>query len=148
MTQTHHRMIDKENKPSDEEIIQFIGEQAKEAWQGIIRFLGDSYGIVPETTFYGAKYGWTIRYRKSGRTLCSLFPEEGGFTVLITLGGKEAEKALAIREELSARVREILGGTKQLHDGRWLWIRVETVSEIEDLKTLLKIKRKPKRSPP
>ena len=73
--------------------------------------------IPPETLFYGKKYGRTVRYRKSGKTLCSLFPEKSGFTVLINLGGKEAEKALAIRDELSSKVNELLGAAKQLHDG-------------------------------
>ncbi|MHA2273843.1 MAG: DUF3788 domain-containing protein [Candidatus Hodarchaeales archaeon] len=96
------------------------------------------------TVFYGAKYGWTIRYRKSGKTLCSFFPEKGGFTALITLGKNEAQKALAIREELSSPTREHLEGTKQLHDGRWLWIRLLTTRDTEDIKKLLQIKRRPK----
>jgi len=138
-------MTDKARKPTEEEIISFIGEPAKEAWREIRQFLEDHYDLEPETLFYGAKYGWTIRYRKGGKTLCSLFPEKGGFTVLITLGRRESEKALSIRDELSSKIRKLLGDTKQLHDGRWLWIRLLTASDTEDVKKLLQIKRKPKK---
>jgi len=145
MEQDFLRMTDKVRKPTEEEIIGFIGEPAKEAWLEIRQFLEDRYDLVPETLFYGAKYGWTIRYRKGGKTLCSLFPEKGGFTVLIVLGRKESEKALLIRDELSSKIRKLLGDTEQLHDGRWLWIRLLTASDTDDVKKLLQIKRKPKK---
>lgn len=145
MEQDFLRMTDKARKPTEEEMIAFIGEPAKEAWREIRQFLKDRYDLVPETLFYGAKYGWTIRYRKGGKTLCSLFPEKGGFTVLIVLGRKESEKALLIRDELSSKIRNLLGDTEQLHDGRWLWIRLLTTSDTEDVKKLLHIKRKPKK---
>ena len=105
------RMTDKTRKPTEEEMVSFIGEQTKEAWLEIRQFLEDRYDLVPETIFYGAKYGWTIRYRKGGKTLCSLFPEKGGFTVLIVLGKKESEKTLLIRDELSSKIRMLLGDT-------------------------------------
>jgi hypothetical protein len=141
MGQDFRRMTDKTHKPTEEEITSFIGERAKEAWLEIRQFLEDHYDLVPETIFYGAKYGWTIRYRKSGKTLCSLFPEKDGFTVLIVLGKKESEKALSMRDELSAGIRKLLGDTEQLRDGRWLWIRLLTKSDANDVKKLLQIKR-------
>lgn len=122
----------------------FIGTPGSEAWREVKCFVEDGYAIPPETVFYGKKYGWTVRYRKSGRTLCSLFPEQGAFTVLIVLGRKESAKALTIRDALGPTVNALLGTTEQLHDGRWLWIRVSTNRDTEDVKTLLRIKRRPK----
>jgi hypothetical protein len=126
-------------------MLSFIGEQAKEAWLEIRQFIEDRYDLVPETIFYGTKYGWTIRYRKGGKTLCSLFPERGGFTVLIVLSKKESEKALSIRDELNTKTHKLLGSTEPSHDGRWLWIRLLTTSDINDVKKLLQIK-KPKKA--
>jgi hypothetical protein len=146
MRQDFRRMTNKTRKPTAEEMMSFIGEQAKEAWLEIKRFIKDRYDLVPETIFYGTKYGWTIRYRKGGKTICSLFPEKGGFTVLIVLGKKESEKALSIRNELSTKIHKLLGNTEQLHDGRWLWIRLLTTSDTDDVKKLLQIKRKPKKT--
>jgi len=85
-------MIDKAHKPTEEEMMEFIGEPAKGAWVEIRRFIEEHYDIMPETVFGGAKYGWEIRYRKSGKTLCSLTPEKGGVMVLIVLGKQESEK--------------------------------------------------------
>jgi len=138
------RMIDKTHKPTEEEMESFIEEQAREPWLEIRRFIEDRYDLTPETIFYGTKYGWTVRYRKSGKTLCSLFPEKGGFTILIVLGKKESEKALSMRDELSSKIQKILRDMEQLHDGRWLWIRLLTTKDTDDIKKLLRIKRKPK----
>lgn len=146
MEQDFTRMKHKTREPTEQEIRSFIGERATESWLEIRRFIEDHYDITPETIFYGAKYGWTIRYRKSGKTLCSLFPERGAFTVLVVLGRKESEKALSIRDELGGKVNRLLGDTEQLHDGRWLWIRVLTASDADDIKKLLTIKRKPKQT--
>jgi len=68
------RMTEKAHKPTEEEMIDFIGERTKEAWLEIRRFIEDRYDVAPEVIFYGAKYGWTVRYRKSGKTLCSWLP--------------------------------------------------------------------------
>jgi hypothetical protein len=144
--QDFHRMADKTHKPTEEEIRNFIGEPAEKAWVEIRQFIEDHYDIEPETIFYGAKYGWTVRYRKSGKTLCSLFPEKGGFTVLITFGKKESEKALSMKDDLSSKINKLLEKSKQLHDGRWLWIRLLTSSDTADVKKLLQIKRKPKKT--
>lgn len=148
MEQDFRRMTDKVHRPTEEGMIDFIGAPAKEAWLEIKRFIEERYDFVPETVFYGEKYGWTVRYRKGGKTLCSLFPEQGGFTVLVVLGKKESEKVLSMREELSSRIDKLLGDTEQLHNGRWLWIRLLTVRDTEDIKKLLRIKRKPKKACP
>jgi hypothetical protein len=138
----YERMLDKTHQPTEAEILETIGPTA--AWLDLRQYIETRYGDwAPELKFYAKQYGWTIRYRKSGKTLCSLFPELGAFSVLIVLGKKEVEKALAMADEFGANTRVILEGTEQLHDGRWLWIRVLNVDDAEDIKRLLRAKRKP-----
>ena len=144
--QDFRRMSDKAHEPTEKAILDFIGEPAKEAWVEIRRFIEDRYGLVSDTVFYGAKYGWTVRYRKGGKTLCSLFPEKGAFTVLIVLGSKESEIASSLREELGPKVQKLIGDTQQLHDGRWLWVRLLAMSDIDDVMKLLQVKRKPRKA--
>jgi len=140
------RMIDKAHKPTEDEMANFIGEPAKGAWVEIRRSIEEHYDAIPETVFGGAKYGWEVCYRKSGKTLCSLTPEKGGVMVLIVLGKKESEKALLMRNELSPKMFKLIENTKQLHDGRWLWIRLLKANDANDVKKLLPIKRKPKKT--
>jgi hypothetical protein len=133
------------NKPDSNKIISFIGNQFATKWIDIENFLKTHYGIEPETVFYGKNYGWTVRYRKSGRTLCSLFPEKGSFTVLITLGKKESDLVLSMKYELSSQIFKVIQDSRQLRDGRWLWIRILNPNDITDIKKILTAKRKPKK---
>ena len=140
---SYERMLDGEHQPTEQEILDTIGQAT--AWLNLRQYIEQNYNFVPELVFYGKKYGWTIRYRKSSKTLCSLFPEKGAFTALVVLGRKEAEKALSVLEEFGPRVRKLLEGTEQLHDGRWLWIRVLSEGEAEDIQELLRVKRRPRK---
>ena len=136
------RMLNKDIAPSEDEILSTIGENSG-LWIDMRKYVEENYDFSPELVFYGKKHGWTIRYRKSGKTLISLFPEEGAFSILLVLGKKEVDKVDSVIENLSLNVRSIFESTEQLHDGRWLWIRVFSKEDIESAKLILLAKRKP-----
>ncbi|MFW9902808.1 MAG: DUF3788 domain-containing protein [Candidatus Thorarchaeota archaeon] len=144
MDQNYPRMLDERNKPDSKEIISFIGSILATEWLEIESFLKTHYDFIPETIFYGKKYGWTVRYRKSGRTLCSLFPEKGAFTILITLGKKESDIVMSMKDSLSSRTWNIIEESRQLRDGRWLWIRILHKDDITDAKKILVAKKRPR----
>ena len=140
----YQRMMDGTHIPTEEEITDFIGEPAKGAWVKLRQFLKKSYDIVPEMIF-DKKHGWDVRYRKSGRTLVTLTPEKGAVRILIVLGREESQKALSMQNELSPKMYKLIKDAKQLHDGRWLWIRLFQTEDADDIEKLLPIKRKPKK---
>jgi len=145
MATEYQRMMDGTHIPAEQEITDFIGEPAKGAWVKLKRFLKENYDIVPEMIF-DKKHGWDVRYRKSGKTLVTLTPEKGAVRILIVLGREESEKALIMRNELSAKMYKLIENTKQLRDGRWLWIRLFQTKDAEDIEKLLPIKRRPKKT--
>jgi hypothetical protein len=139
------RMLDKEHSPIGKDIADYLGRDATEAWDDIAAFLAENYDFSPETVFGGKKYGWAVRYRRSGKSLCTLHPEKGAFTMLIVLGGKETELVLAGLPSFSPGVAATISGAKQYHDGRWLWLRVLKKNDTADIKRLLQIKKKPRK---
>lgn len=139
----YRRMINGDIKPTEDDITGTVGEKSS-LWLEIRKYLEENYDFAPELIHYGQKYGWTLRYRKSGKTLCSLFPEKDAFTVLVVLGKKEVEKMFSIIDKLNPEVRTLFENAEQKRDGRWLWIRVLTNDEVESIKVLLNVKRKPK----
>ncbi|WP_438432719.1 DUF3788 family protein [Gorillibacterium sp. sgz500922] len=66
------RMLDKNVIPARSDIYEFMGNQATDAWIEITDFLDENYDFEPETVFGGNNYGWCVRYRRSGKTLCAL----------------------------------------------------------------------------
>ena len=138
----YKRLLNKEKRPSEDEIIKTIGEKSS-LWLEIHEFVGKNFSFSQELVFFTKKYGWTIRYRRSGKTLVYFFPEDNAFSVLLVLGGKESEQVDLIKDKLEASVRSVFENTEQLHDGRWLWIRVLTKSDVASVKLLLQAKQKP-----
>jgi hypothetical protein len=141
----HQRMYDRTRNPTESDIISFIADsKAITAWEQLQEFLDTHYDLQKETLYYGDKYGWLVRYRKSGRTMVSLFPETNSFSFLIVYGMKEINKFLTQETEFLPFTNEVFHKTKKLHDGKWVWIRVTDSAVLEDLKRLVAIKRKPK----
>jgi hypothetical protein len=134
--------IEKERRPSEAEMIATLGESCA-LWERLTRFIQDTYPIPGELSFGGKKYGWNLWYRKSGKTLASLYPRQDGFTVQIVLGRDQVEQVA--RLDLGANVRRVFETTPQLHDGRWLFIPVEGARDVEDIEQILLVKRKPAR---
>lgn len=144
--ETHQRMFDRTRKLTESDIIDFISDSdAVASWKQIQEYLETHYDLLKETIYYGDKYGWLVRYRKSGRTIVSLFPEKHSFSFLIVYGKKEIDKFSAQESEFRPAIIDVFHNTKKLHDGKWLWIRVTDCTYFEDLKKLIAIKRKPKK---
>lgn len=136
-------LLDKEHQPTPQDIQNTLGA-AWTLWNGLTRFLAEAYPeIPPELSYGGKKYGWNLWYRKSGKSLLSLYPQEGYCVAQIVLGNAQVEQALAL--ELGEAVGTLLRETPQFHDGRWLFIPVRTAQDAEDVKQLLQVKRRPKR---
>ena len=132
--------VDKDHPPSEEEVRSAIGAQYP-LWEELRQFMLDTYQMTVELSFGGKKYGWNLWYRKSGKSLVSLYPQQGYLVAQVVLGNEQAEQALQL--ELGESVRNILETTPQLHDGRWLFIPVHTSQDAADVQQLLLVKKRP-----
>lgn len=133
--------MDPDHVPTEPEIAAALGTSAP-LWARLTTHVDEAYGIEPTLVPPSRNYGWDVKYRKGGKTLVSLTPDEGGFTALVVLGEKEAE---AVGElELGEHVRSVFDEARQLRDGRWLFVRVESERDVEDVERLLAVKRRPR----
>lgn len=137
------RMLDKTRPPSEMDVAAFIGQPASQYWTDLSRFIIATYRLTPEWKYEGAKNGWSMYCRKSGRALCTLSPNSDGFTALVVLGRKEAERALTAIDQFGPLVQTSLKETPVYHDGRWLFLSVRDAQVVEDIKRLLVIKKSP-----
>ncbi|MDQ7799427.1 MAG: DUF3788 domain-containing protein [Candidatus Edwardsbacteria bacterium] len=126
--------------PTEKDFLALIGPKA-ELWSEIRTYLASHYDHMPELSVGKKEYDWTIRYRKTGKTLVTLMPEQGGFCVLVVLGKEEIEKAG--QAKLNKYVQDVFESAKQYHDGRWLWIRPKAKRDLNSIITLLRIKKGP-----
>lgn len=87
--------------------------------------------------------GWNIKFKKAGKTLCTVYPREGYFTVLVVVGAKEKAHVEAILTECTAELQNIYAQTKEGNAQRWLMVDIEDKDGLyADLQQLIQIRRK------
>jgi AraC family transcriptional regulator len=107
----HERMMDKTNQPSDEDMINWIGQPIAKEWIALRRFLTETYDIAPIFNSGGKRYGWNLQYRLAGRPLCEIYPEHGSFTALVILGQVELQHAMDRLKIFGSIVQQALTDT-------------------------------------
>ena len=136
--------LDKECQPSHDEVLAALGATAP-LWERLVRFIADTYQMPGEWSYGGKKYGWNLWYRKSGKSLTSLYPQQDHLIAQVVLGREEGERALAL--QLGNHVGGMLRDAPLLHDGRWLFIPVTSETDAADVEQLLLVKRRPLKRP-
>jgi hypothetical protein len=88
--------------------------------------------------------GWNVKYRKSGKSICTLYPMNGYFIALVVIGNKELPDAELIMPSCSQYVQQLFNKTSSLPMGRWLMIEVREGCVLEDVLKLTQLRVKPK----
>ena len=133
----------KSQQPTLEQISEYI---ASPLWGELCRWAEQSYRIEPKvehSTCSGAP-GWNVKYKKGGRALCTLYPDAGQFTALVTIGAKEASEAELLLPMCSDYIRELFARTQPFNGARWLMIRVTDERILADVKSLIRLRVMPK----
>lgn len=138
-----NEIYDQGNMPSITEIRDFIGS-SKQLWDELIEYIEKTYQTKPLISYSScsAQPGWNIKYRKAGKSLCTLYPMDGYFIALVVVGGKEEEEVRIGMETglFSAYLKELYDKTVYSKIGRWLMIEVTDEKILEDIKKLLEIR--------
>jgi hypothetical protein len=133
----------KAQQPSLGEIASFIDSPL---WSDLCAWAETAYSIAPKvehSTCSGAP-GWNVKYKKGGRALCTLYPDDGAFTAMVTVGSKEAASADLLLPTFSDYLRELYVRTQAFNGARWLMIRVTDARVLEDVKALIRLRVAPK----
>lgn len=132
--------------PSYEDIKQYIGEEVA-IWSELLIYIEEAYQVQPKMTYSkcAAQPGWNIKYQKSGKSLCTLYPMEGYFISLVVVGAKEEEEVEIALETFSPYVEELYRKTSFSCGGRWLMIEVKDKSVLKDIMSLIAIRVKPRK---
>ena len=98
-----------------------------------------------ETIEYSAcslEPGWNVKFKKSGRSLCTIYPRESCFTVMVVVGRREKEAVEAVLPECTSQVRETYTQTREWNGQRWLLIDLEDEDAVyRDVLRLIEIRR-------
>jgi hypothetical protein len=139
-------MTEPQGPPEESRVADWTGSRSFAYWKRAAGLIEDAYpGIFdPEWQYGGAKYGWSLRYRKS-RSFCTFVPERGRFSLLIVFGNEQRDGVEAIRDSLSPETLAGYDAATTYHDGKWLLMAIDSDRAVDDAMKLLAVKRKPRK---
>ena len=131
--------------PSPRRLAAWLGPDAYRRWQWVRQSIERNYPGVfsPEWIDGGKKHDWALRYKKS-RSFCTLNPEKNRFTIQIVFGADERVKVAAMEGDLATHAKQDYERATTYHDGKWLFLVVDSDEVIADVERLLAAKRKPR----
>jgi hypothetical protein len=141
------RMTNKNIQPNDEVMAKFIGSEESERWEVVLSYIRQNYKVIENLIYGGPNYGWAIQFKQNkSTTLFTLYPERKAFTLLLVYGKKELEGLEQNFARLTGETYSLVKNTPQFHDGKWIGLRVNGDTDLNDIYALLEFKKKPSKT--
>ncbi len=133
-------------QPTWQDIRTFVGKGVV-LWDELSSSLEKQSGKEGELSYSScsAQMGWNVKYRKGGKSLCTLYPMQDFFIALVVIGAKEESLVarLVAEAQLSRYVADVYAAARAMAIGRWLMIEVRDGSILKDVETLISIRLHP-----
>lgn len=134
-----------EKIPSQSTMTDLLGQPLVEVWQKLCEVIDEKYEMERLWNAGGKNWIYEYKYRRGGKTLCSLYAKDNRIGFMIIFGKNEREKLEEIRDTLSDAVCRRYDEAKTYRDGKWVMFEPTDTSEFDDYMKLLAVKRKPNR---
>ena len=134
-----------EKIPSQSTMTDLIGQPLFEVWQKLCEVIDEKYEMERLWNAGGKNWIYEYKYRRGGKTLCSLYAKDNRIGFMIIFGKNKREKLEEIRDTLSDAVCRRYDEAKTYRDGKWVMFEPTDTSEFDDYMKLLAVKRKPNR---
>lgn len=136
-------LFDREHKPLDYQIEEFTGTPL---WEVLTTYLQQTYSVQPElfhsscSMKNGFWKGWNVKYKKSGKSLCTLYPKQDYFIALIPVSAREMVEAELLIPLCEEYTQELYRQTKFGAHGKSLPVAVTTEDILYDVKALIALR--------
>ena len=96
-------------------------------WDDFCNYMKEKYNIDPKFEFSKCsfEYGLNIKFKKGSKSLCTVYPRENYFTIMVVIGQKEKDTFEKMLSSLSPDLQQIYNKTKEGNGQKWLMIDLE-----------------------
>lgn len=138
-----YEIYNKNNQPTLEQISDFINNSL---WEKFNEQLQSIYQIQPKLSYSSCSMqaGWNLKYQKSGKALCTLYPMSGFFIALVVVGNNEMAEAELLIPTFSTYVKTVFQSAVFSAGGKWLMLKIADEKVLDDVIGLIKLRIKPK----
>lgn len=129
----------KDHMPTVDEAGEFSGPLLGETF---LAFMRQNCPVVPKMEYSACamQTGWNIKFKKSGKNVCTVYPMDGYFICMILTGGDSMMELEARLEEFTPYMREKFRDTKVFRGSRWLFLEIRDGGTERDLEELVLLK--------
>ena len=135
-----------EHIPTDPELLALLGEDVYGLWRVLREKIDARYEMETRWDKGYREWAYEYKYRRAGKTLCTLNLKESCMGVLIILGQKERDKFEKDRDSYSPYIQETYDAATTYHDGKWILFEPKDEETLDELVRMLAIKRRPNRT--
>ncbi|HJB95885.1 MAG TPA: DUF3788 domain-containing protein, partial [Candidatus Mediterraneibacter intestinigallinarum] len=121
-----------EKIPSQSTMTDLLGQPLFEVWQKLCEVIDENYEMERLWNAGGKNWIYEYKYRRGGKTLCSLYAKDNRIGFMIIFGKNEREKLEEIRDTLSDAVCRRYDEAKTYRDGKWVMFEPTDTSEFDD----------------
>jgi hypothetical protein len=135
--------FDRGQEPSAQQIREFVSNPL---WDRLTEYFQQTCHLQPQVCYSGCSMdhgfwkGWNVKYRKSSKSLCTLYPKQGDFVVLINVGPKEAVEADLLIPFCDPYTQDIYKQAKVGKSGRALALHVTSENILHDVTELVALR--------
>lgn len=131
------------NQPTFEQISSTITGEGAALWHQLNSHLQRDCKAAPKIAFSrcAGKPGWNVKYHKSGKSLCTLYPEPNGFMALVVIPLSLVPEVMARETEFTSYTIDLVAGGKPYNGTLWLMMQAANEAVLTDVIKLLEMKQ-------
>ena len=128
--------------PTEYEMKQYINNTL---WENFCEFMRNTYNATIKFEFSKCnwEYGWNVKFKKGSKSLCTVYPRENYFTILIVIGKREKKLFEDMFSSFSSNIQKIYKETSEGNGQKGIMIDLENKDKkYEDVKKIIEIRNK------
>ncbi|CZR95580.1 MULTISPECIES: DUF3788 domain-containing protein [Clostridioides] len=132
-------MFFQDNKPTPEQIKEFINNPL---WDNLNNALISTYNVEPKLEYSkcSMQRGWNVKYKKRGKSLCTLYPQEGSFKALVIVNESNRVEVDLFINTCCDYIKQIYSEIDFFNSSKWLMIQIDNISVLNDTLELIKFR--------
>ena len=136
-----NEVYSKLEQPTINQIEEFVN---CELWQKIDHFLQENFKAKPKIEHSGCSWqpGWNVKYKKSGKSLCVMYPMKNYFIVLVTIREADLDEAEALVSVCSTYVQNVFANAKVGNGQKGVMFEIKDEETLKSVVSLIELRAK------
>jgi len=139
-------ILDSFTTPTYDDIALFFDKTARTLWQDLNTFIQVRYQTIPKIEYSkcSLQKGWNVKYKKAGKSLCTLYPVRDHFITLVVIKAEMIPLIQSLSNQFEPYILDLIKAAAPMNGTLWLMIKVDNKAVLENVKQLLLLKHAPK----